>query len=180
MQKRLFTALTLPNDVKKRLFRIVEREYANLPVCWTKPENYHLTLNFLGFIQEEKILEICECVSGATKGVKTFEINFFSIEAGPGDREKLIWAVGSSNKELARLKNNLDGQFGFLARDRKEFTPHITLGRIKKEKWKKLAEAPKVKKEFLFSVPAASVELFESRFEKGRRVYYIMESFPLE
>ena len=54
MQKRLFVAISLPEDIKKRLFRFVEKEYKNLPVKWVRQENFHLTLNFLGLYFRRK------------------------------------------------------------------------------------------------------------------------------
>lgn len=181
MQKRLFLGISIPEDVKKRLFRIAQKEYGSLPVSINLKENYHITLNFFGYIQEEKIPEICANIRAIAEQQDNFEINFFKIEAGPKERsKKLIWATGENDNSLTQLKNNLDQEFLISLRDRKIFVPHITLGRIKRDKWSKLKKEPKIEKEILFSIPVSSIELFESKFEKGKRVYYIMESFSLK
>lgn len=181
MQKRLFVAVTLPEDVKKRLFRIVEKEYVNLPVKWVRKENLHLTLNFLGYVSEENLPEICESVREAVKNMQPFELEFQKIEAGPGGKiKKMVWATGERSSELSELKHQMDKWLGFHAREKREYRPHITLGRIKREAWRKISPEPDVGKNFVFFVPVSSVELFESKFEKGKRIYYVLESFPLK
>ena len=181
MQKRLFVAVTLPEDVKKRLFRIVEKEYMNLPVRWVRKENFHLTLNFLGYIPEEDIPEVCESVRVAVKNAQPFELEFRKIEVGPGGKiKKMVWATGEKSDELSELKHQMDKLLGFHARDKREYRPHITLGRIKRETWRKISPEPDIGKDFVFSVPVSSVELYESKFEKGKRIYYILESFELK
>ena len=181
MQKRIFLAISLPEDIKKRLFRFVEKEYHDLPVRWIRADNFHLTLNFLGYTQEEKIPEICAGIRQAVENYKSFEIEFSRAEAGPSEEsKKLIWITGKKSSDLAKLKNSLDKNLGILLRERKEFMPHITLGRIKKKGWQILKYEPKIDKELRFSLPVSSVELFESKFEKGKRVYYVLESFSLK
>jgi len=180
MQKRIFLGISLPEDIKKRLFRFTEKEYKSLPVGWVRKENYHLTLNFLGYVQEEKIPEICEKIRQAAENSKVCDIEFLRVETGPNKKiKRLIWLTGEKNSDLAELKNNLDRSLGTLLRERKDFVPHITLGRLKKREWENMREEPAIEKEFQFSVPVSSVELLESKFEKGKRVYYVLESFPL-
>lgn len=181
MQKRLFTAVSLPKDVKKRLFWFAEKEFEDLPLRLVQRENMHLTLNFLGYISEENIPEICVNISQAVENISSFELEFQKIEFGPNkERKKMIWASGGKSEELKNLKYQLDRALGFLTKEKKEFNHHITLGRIRKEKWKKILPEPTVEKEFVFSVPINSIELFESKFEKGKRIYYVLESFPLK
>lgn len=180
MQKRLFLAISLPEDVKKRLFRFVEKEYRNLPVKWVQRENLHITLIFLGYTPEEKIPEICEAIGEKLAGVSSFELEFQNFQVGPNkEAKKMIWAAGEKSGELAELKYRLDKALGAYIPEKKEFRPHITLGRIIKREWGKISPEPEVEKKFTFSVPVGSVELFESKFEKGKRVYYVLESFSL-
>ncbi len=181
MQKRLFVAISLPEDIKKRLFRFVQKEYKDLPVRWGRSENYHITLNFLGYIQGERIPEICDRLEKVAGQIEAATLDFSRVEPGPKkDSPKLIWAAGEKSEAMAALKNKLDEYLGMYFRDRKGFAPHITLGRIKKRDWQKLEQEPEIERDFKFSVPVNSIELYESMFEKGKRAYYALESFPLE
>jgi len=181
MQKRLFVAIGLPEDIKKRLFRFMEKECQNLPVKRVRPENFHITLNFLGYVMDENILNVCRSVQDVAENFQTFELKFAGLELGPnGQTKKFVWASGEKSEEFSDLKYRLDRALGFLAKETKGFKPHITLGRIKKEEWKKISPEPDLEKKLKFSVPVSSVELFESRFEKDKRAYYILESFALK
>jgi 2'-5' RNA ligase len=181
MQKRLFIGISAPNDIKKRIFRLIGKEYDNLPIRWVVQDNFHLTLNFLGYVQEEKIPEICEAIRSAAGGVPSFGLVFREIDFGPSrETKKMIWALGEKCKDLEDLKYRLDRNLGFVVREKKKFLPHINLGRVKKNDWKKLSPEPEIGKSFNFSFTVSSVDLIESRFEKGKRIYYVMESFPLE
>jgi 2'-5' RNA ligase len=180
MQKRLFIGISVPEDVKKRIFRVVQKEYGDLPVKWTSQSNLHLTLNFLGYTPEEKIPELCEVVRSAVSGAPSFELNFSKFDFGPNKTaKKMVWAVGERSEELENIKYALDRSFCFVLPEKHSFLPHITLGRIRKNLWEKTCPDADIEKNFSFSFPVSSVELLESRFEKGKRVYYIMETFPL-
>lgn len=180
MQKRLFTAISLPEETKKRLFRFVSKEYKNLPVKWVRQENFHITLNFLGYIPVEKIPEICKSIQKVSESEGSFELQFTKAKIGPNlENKKMIWAVGEKSEELSELKYRLDKALGLFVREKREFKPHITLGRIQKKKWKKIHPEPFIERSLNFFVPVSSIEILESRFEKGKRVYYILESFSL-
>ena len=181
MQKRLFVAISLPEDVKKRLFRFVEKEHKNLPVKWTRKENLHLTLNFLGYTADENVVNVCEAIRNAVQEFQSFELAFEKVGMGPNSEvKKMIWASGEKSEELSGLKYQLDKALGFRAGEKREFQPHITLGRIDKSRWRKISPEPDAERNFKFSVPVGSIELYESKFEKGKRVYYVLESFSLK
>jgi len=180
MQMRLFLGITIPDDIKKRLFRVVEKEYRNLPLIPRNKDNYHITLIFFGFTQEEKIAEICSEIQKAADRVEPFEINLTKIEAGPGQKSKrVLWAKGPADSKLSDLKNILDRTLGNMG-GAKQFSPHITLAKIKKSQLLTDASQINWEKEIFLSIPVNSIELFESKLEKGKRTYYILESFQLK
>lgn len=123
---RLFTAITLPDNIKDSL----ERFSHGIDTCrWVNRENYHLTLSFTEeYHSPEHMLE----------GLKTVEIAPFSLSLDgcgffPGRNGGALWAAVSHSEELALLQESLctileREQIPF---DKKEFKPHITLGRIK-------------------------------------------------
>ncbi len=180
MQKRLFVGISVPDDIKKRIFRVADKEFKNADIALAAKENYHLTLDFLGYVREEKIPEICDSIRAAAGEQESFEIDFLRIETGPSEKSKrLVWITGEENEQLNELASGLDRDFGAAFARRKKFIPHITLARIKRG-GRGLAPADLDKKiDFVFSVPVYSIELFESKYERGKRVYYVLESFPL-
>lgn len=181
MQKRLFIGISIPKNLKKRIFQLVDKEYKDLPVKWVQPNNFHLTLNFLGYVRDENIPKVCQAIEKAAGNTEFFEIDFRRIDFGPNAiTKKMIWVTGEKSENLENLKFKLDMALGFFVREKKKFIPHITLGRIRSGMWSRLEREPPVERDFSFSLDVSSLELLESRFEKGKRIYYVLESFSLK
>lgn len=101
---------------------------------WEQPENMHLTLNFLGDIQESEVPEVCRWVKKAVAGVSEFAIDFCGLGAFPRpDRPRVLWlGVTEGREKLLALQEaltqTLEKEMGF-PRDRNDYCPHLTLGR---------------------------------------------------
>ncbi len=180
MQRRIFIAIEIPEPVKKRLMQKTEK-WADLPVRWGRVENMHITLAFLGYLDDEKIPDICNSVSGAVKNLEPFEIFLNGIIIGPSEnRPRMIWAAGEKSKELKVLVEEIEKSLGTFRREKKDFSPHITLGRIMKGKWDKLSEKPEISDKINFVISVDKVEIMESVFEEGKRKYLLLENCPLK
>lgn len=134
---RLFIALNLPKKERMRLHRAArpmrERE---LPVRWVDPENYHLTLKFLGEVRpamQKKVEETMQRVASATV---PFKIELGGFGAFPTIRKpRVLWAGVNASPELRCLKQDLEwglAEHGF-ERETRAFHPHLTLGRAGEE-----------------------------------------------
>lgn len=179
MKRKIFISLNLPNQAKKRLVKATA-EWQDLPVKWTKEDNFHITLLFLGFVDDDTAFEICEKVAYAVQDVEIFDMEFDSIELGPTpDDPKMIWVNGKENQELLNLVEKIEKELGIFTSPKKEFRPHITLGRIRKKKWEELEKAPKIKKDFPLLITAENVDVMASDFEGTDMEYTIVESCPL-
>lgn len=186
MQRRIFIAIEIPEPVKKRLMQKTEK-WADLPVRWGRVENLHITLAFLGYLDDEKILGICDSVNNAVKNLEPFEIFLNGIIIGPSENQpRMIWAAGEKSEELKILVEEIEkslarldsARLGTFRREKKNFSPHATLGRIMKEKWAKLSEKPEIDEKINFVIPVDKVEIMESVFEEGKRKYLLLESCP--
>ena len=135
-----------------------------MPVRWTKPENIHITLDFLGYVSDEEILEIFETTKETASKHKSFEVRITKICYGPPEKmpPRMIWAMGDKIREF-------------------NIVPHITLGRIKTWQWKQIEpeERPEVSEEIDLSFEVNSIEIVESVLGRGGPKYAILESFPL-
>jgi 2'-5' RNA ligase len=92
--------------------------------------NFHLTLKFLGEVEDKIINSIGEDISKATKDENSFLLNLKGIGAfGTGDIIKTIYINIEGEKEkLTRLVKKIDGvcqEYGF--KTEKLYTPHITI-----------------------------------------------------
>lgn len=182
---RVFVAINLPEKIKKELIDFSQK-WPDLPVRWTKEESLHLTLAFLGYLNDEDLVKVCQAIQEIDSKHSSFSITFTKIDYGPKDKEapRLIWLEGEKSKELSLLKKSLDKiliqTIGFLPENR-DFTPHITLARIRKWDWQRIEpeERPEITEDFLMDFEVRSIEVMESRLKKSGAEYAILESIKL-
>lgn len=190
-KSRIFIAINLPENIKKKLGDY-KNKWADLPAIWTKAYNLHITLVFLGYVREENLLDICNKAKKAVEGCEEFDINLNRICYGPyGKPPRMVWAEGEKSKELAKLQGNLEKEFfsgisqnmeKYMPKiERKPFSPHITLARIKQIEFKRMdsEEVPQIDEEIRLSFSVSSIDIMESELKKGGPVYTILESIPL-
>ena len=136
--KRLFLAIPIKTDDNGfiPLLEGLRRQLAHEKrINWVKPEHIHLTLKFIGNTPNEDIPKIIDGVGEMLRSHKSFTMDFnrtgiFGSRYAP----RVLW-LGMQNtpQELYELEEDTLSTFdklGYL-RDRQNFVPHITLGRIK-------------------------------------------------
>lgn len=127
---RLFVALDLPDDVKRSLAPL-SRGLGD--VRWLTPDQQHLTLRFIGELDNGRINDVVEALS-LVPGVP-FELRLKGIGHFPPRGEpRVLWVGVDRNPELKRLKRRIDRallQAG-LPPDTRKFAPHVTLARLKR------------------------------------------------
>src|SRR5215471_13771566 len=136
---RTFIAIEIPSEIKSALAALqTELRRAGADVSWTKPENLHLTLNFLGEVDEKRIVEVEQaCVSAAAE-FRPFTLSLNDTGVFPNARQpRVLWAglAGEIEKAVEMRKRINDGLalIGF-EREDKDFRPHLTIGRVKSNK----------------------------------------------
>jgi len=185
MKKRIFIAINLPGDLKKKLFMFRDR-WEFLPVRWTKKDSLHLTLVFIGYADEEGIYEACRLTRKVAAKHETFDITFERILYGPPKKPpRMIWFEGKANERLSELKRELDDVLTLsdvlrsFRPESRPFSPHITLARINMDKWRDMREQPAVEQDLKAIVPVASIEVMESDLRGDGAEYTVLESCPL-
>lgn len=184
MSHRIFIAVNLPDNVKKKLVEY-EENWPDLAVRWTKKENLHITLLFLGYLNDEELLEVINAAKEVSLKNKPFSINLNKIIYGPPKKipPRMVWVEGKESQELADLQKNLENSlFGGEESKARPYSPHITLGRIKTWEFRKLEpeERPEVNEDISLSFEVNSIEVMESRLKRGGPDYIILESCPLK
>jgi len=185
MKRRIFIAINLPDSCKKRLVDF-RQKWEHLPVRWTKKDSLHLTLVFIGYADEEEIYEICRLAKETAARKRPFYLNFEKILYGPPDKiPRMIWLEGRISKEITEIKRGLeealessDALRSFRA-ERRFFSPHITIARIKMEQWRALPKNPEIQQDFKTSIPVASIDVMESDLKRDGAEYTILESCAL-
>jgi len=181
--RKVFITINIDEKVKKYINSKIDKirstiEFVNL----ARPENYHFTILYIGFIDDEELVIICNKIKKALYGIRAFDFSLDSFFWGPKkENPKMLWITGKKNKELANLKYSLENALNendFEIRE-KEFKPHINLGRIIKRLAGSGKEFNKIKERININIPVSGVEIMESIKEKGKNRYYILERVKL-
>lgn len=136
---RLFIAIELPDEIRAALAAVQnDLRRAQADVAWTKPDNQHLTLKFLGEVEAPRVPSIIAACQQAVAGIYPFTISLRDTGAFPNLRgPRVLWAgLDQGTAELRQLHAQLEAQLaqsGF-AKDDRAFKPHLTLGRVKSMK----------------------------------------------
>ncbi len=133
---RTFIAFSLPSLIKERLKEIEELlKGCPIKAKWVKPENLHLTLKFLGEIEEEKIANLKKILKEfgnlSKIEVKLTNFGFFPSPSNP----RVFFVSLDKKKELNLTAQKLEEKLAPLGFPQEQrFKAHITLARIKEKK----------------------------------------------
>ncbi|MFA6252451.1 MAG: RNA 2',3'-cyclic phosphodiesterase [Candidatus Paceibacterota bacterium] len=193
MRKRIFIAINLKEKIKNDLSenqKEIDQKFSYIsdfsPIKWTKKENLHCTLLFIGEIDDMELLDIFRITENAVENVESFDLQITDMSYGPNsDNPKMVWCNLEKTKELTGLQTCIERAIlnnGYNAETDKKFTPHITLGRINQWQFKQidLEERPDINKSLGYGFSVKSIEIMESFLKKGGAEYCILKSIPFE
>lgn len=133
---RAFIACDIPEALLDKVSKVQDRLKAvNADVSWTRVAGIHLTLKFLGDIEEGQIDEVAAVIAGKSTGQPPFEIKIKGVGTFHGTKNpRVVWlGVEDAARGLSTLHDAMDGGLNALGfePEGREFMPHLTLGRVK-------------------------------------------------
>jgi 2'-5' RNA ligase len=134
---RTFIAVELPEETKEELQGLARQlRRAGIHASWVKSDRMHLTLRFLGEIDEDQAETVADYLARGYAGRTSFECAVEGVGAFPNVRRpNVVWAgVGPLEGGLAdtqAIAEQAALEIG-LKPERRRFRPHLTLGRIRK------------------------------------------------
>ncbi|HEX2135504.1 MAG TPA: RNA 2',3'-cyclic phosphodiesterase [Microvirga sp.] len=175
---RLFTGLEIPAEVRLALsaFR------GGLPGArWVEPDNYHVTLRFIGDIDEGVAREVV-AVLGEARARGPVEVTFEALDSFGGRRPRVVMARATATDDLAELQaenEQLLRRIG-LPPEGKRFVPHVTLARLRDSSPRDVAGYIAMHGRFpKLSFTAERFILYSSRASVGGGPYVIEAAYPL-
>ena len=185
---RLFVAIDPGDDIRKELrgFQEELQKGIKLRMRYTPEENLHLTVKFLGEVQDEKIPGVLEILKSAALDtgpvkLKLEGVGVFPEKHGP---VRIVWAgLNDDDGYLKKIASELDPAFEWagVAAEGRPFVPHITIARVAKDehdtdflrRYIERARLPEV------SCRIEELLLFSSLLDSGGSRYSIVEKIAL-
>lgn len=178
--KRLFIAINLPQNIKGKIDEAIKKIRSPENARFIPPENWHLTLVFLGYQPDEAFGPILESFKETVRNFPFPTVEFDKIIYGPPDKPpRMIWLIGTkeTSKTLGGIKieleNNLIKNGVKFKKDYPIFNSHLTLARFPAiSKNSQLSDYP-----LPISFIAPSLDLMESHLKRSGAEYEILSSF---
>lgn len=178
---RTFIAIDFPEPVKDVLAQAAAHlKYSGADVKWIEKENIHLTLKFLGEVDEKKLEAVRSALDAIAIRTKTFEASIKNIGAFPKiEFPRVIWAgIDKGAEESGTLAGKIDqalSRLGF-QKESRPFAAHLTIGRVRSskniDKLKNQMEAYSLPE--LPPAPIRSVILYKSTLTPNGSTYTIL------
>ena len=179
---RLFVALHISQEIRDAIANLA-RELKPLDETWkwTRSENLHVTLKFLGETPADKLHAVKESLSGVPADLP-FSLKFNSLGFFPNVRRpRVLWVGLDAPPALAKLAHAIDESLAKIGipPEEREFSPHLTLARTKEGRISaKLGEAiARHAKSMFGEMTAKSFHLIESKLKSTGAEYTTLESF---
>jgi 2'-5' RNA ligase len=183
---RLFIAVNLSVESREAIQSAIDNfPVKNPPWRWVSPDNWHLTLKFLGDTSAAQVDVLDAGLSDVARRHRAFEITLGSFGGFPNLRSPrvLFYNVDYGARELEALANDVDvavARAVGLPREQRRFVAHATIARVKDP-------VPAAISTRLTSVPALAdavtgvhiFELMESRLARTGATYSVVKEFAL-
>ncbi len=176
---RLFVALELPAAVRERLAGLG----GGVPGArWTEVHNLHLTVRFIGEVENGLIPDIDEALAGVS--APAFDLVLDGVgQFGSGSRSRILCAGVERNEALFHLNQKVESALvrAGLPPEERRYTPHVTLARLHSSPQERVGRF--IEDRGLFRagpIPIGHFTLFESRPGRSGVVYDPLRDYPLE
>jgi 2'-5' RNA ligase len=173
---RLFTALEIPSHIGQSLALL----RGGLPGArWVEPENYHLTLRFIGDIDDALAREIADMLGRVHR--PGFDLRIDGLTSFGGNKPRALVACVPAPPELVELQADHERLMQRVGLEpERKYRPHVTLARLRDTSSHQVAEYLAMRQPFR-SMPFAVSRfvLFSSRASIGGGPYVVEADYPL-
>lgn len=180
---RAFIAVEIPGEIKERVQDIqAQLGRSGFNLRWVQPENMHLTLVFLGEIEDCLVPSLSEALDVNVSKHQPFEMTIGGLGAFPNERSPRVYWVGllEGASFLCALQKDIQDavrQLG-IPSEKGKFHPHLTLGRCRDDR-RQGALPERLRQEALGTTKVESVHLIRSQLGGARPVYTTLHSAEL-
>ena len=179
---RIFIALDIPADIRKRMSEYMERACSFAPDArWARVEGLHVTLKFVGEASDALVQQIKSALT--TIKATPFDVKFEGVGFFPNAKAARVFWIGVNGGEpLAQLAAMVDAALEKLgiAREEKAYHPHLTLARASSHPLRELQPLLNESPPQFGTMAAREFFLYQSQPQRGGSKYAKLERFRLE
>ena len=183
---RSFIAIEVPWPLQARMGELQqELKHLAADVKWVRPGGIHLTLKFLGTVPKETLEKIALAVSPVISSKEPFDLRIYGLGCFPSSRNPRVFWLGidRGSEEVSSLQETIEKKTAAISlpSERRLFTPHLTIGRVRSLKGKgALAQAIETERNIeIGAFQAKEVILFQSELNPAGAVYTKLKTFPM-
>jgi 2'-5' RNA ligase len=174
---RLFIGLEIPETWAEELSML----RGGLPGArWIDPENYHMTLRFIGDVDDALAGDIASLLGQIRR--RAFELRLDGLSSFGGRKPRAVVASATPSPAMMELQAELERlmQRVGLEPEGRKFTPHVTLARLRDSSSREVADYLSTRAGFRSPpVPVSRFVLFSARDSVGGGPYVVEETYPL-
>jgi 2'-5' RNA ligase len=183
---RLFIAVNLDENLRQAIAEAEGRLRASgADVKWVAPESIHITLKFLGWVDDARIPEVRQALAAALHGATGFRLALEGIGSFPTPTApRVVWVGVKDGREgLAALAERVEAAMEPLGfeREARAFSPHVTIGRCKSPQGReRLVTAMREERDRQFGeMEVRRVDLMRSDLRPTGPIYTSQREFDL-
>ena len=180
---RIFIALTPQKEFNKRIVELKSEQdkftYKKTEVNWSKNDQHHITVNFIGQMEPEQKQEMFEGLTDYSYPNKSLPIELSHLSYFPNENGQVLVANISLTPRLQKLFNEVEAivaRIGF-GMALKTFRPHITLARFK-DKSRPFSQL--IELDAPINSTMDSLDVYESSFDSGKTLHSLIKSYNFE
>ncbi|MCU0702968.1 MAG: RNA 2',3'-cyclic phosphodiesterase [Fimbriiglobus sp.] len=183
---RTFLGVAVSDDTRRRCTTVQKELAAIADVKWVEPQNLHVTLLFLGELDDRELVDVCKVATAAARREPPFEMRVCGLGAFPTPRRpKVLWGgIKEGTESLLRLHAAIAGplvESGVYRKEDRDYTPHLTLGRANGDADSQ-SLAPELPKRFHWDGGTTAVDevlVYSSELRRSGPEYAVLARSPL-
>ncbi|MCY7580077.1 RNA 2',3'-cyclic phosphodiesterase [Bacillus altitudinis] len=177
--RHYFIGIPIPEQLAHQIKADIDKRSGLSFQKWTAPIDYHVTLVFLGEIQEDRLNKISELLAQLSHEVSAFPLKLNEVGVfGQKERPRVFFAKPSESKPLMDLREKVKAAVLTAGHpvEKRPFHPHMTIARKWNREQPYIEQAPLRKEPY--SMEVSSIALFEIRLKETPR-YHAIKQFTL-
>jgi 2'-5' RNA ligase len=184
---RTFLAVEVPAGLQQKAAAVVRAlGTGQEAIRWVDPQNIHVTVKFLGDVEDAEIYEVCRVTAEAIADLQPFRVACRGVGAFPNpQRARTVWlGIDDSAGNFEQLHRRVDDALARLRypREVRRFQPHLTLGRVRHGKRPAADLTARIREQAdveLGEIDVDELTVFSSELTPDGPVYTALSHAPL-